>query len=221
VRVFPLATKLAKRHEFIGSGPVRYRTIGQPEASATAVRLAIDYNEAPVPEHFYVADYAYVANLETDVLLVFGKRERSEAPQDKLRSKVEVFFPVLFFVTQLWKSSRDFHLTLRKSVEDQHYSTPVAPSSDVAAEKVQTLYSNNALIVQSSGEAMIDFFYISPRDLYLRTRKNQEIKLEGVVRIVLAAPLLLSLLDACVPIVEALKARFPLEETDDEIMESD
>jgi hypothetical protein len=204
----------------MGSGPVSYRVIGQPEAPAGVI-LAVDYTEAPVPEHFYVADYVYAANLDSDVLLVFGKGERSEAPQEKLRSKVEVFFPALSFVTQFWKSCRDFHGQLRKVVEDQHYRPHDVPSSDAYAEKVQTLHSNNALIVLSGGEAMIDFFYISPRDLFLKTRKNQEVRLEALVRILLAPPLLLSLLDACTPIVGAFKGRFPLEEKGNEIMESD
>ena len=194
--------------------------IGQP-AAPSGVYLAVDYTEAPIPEHFYVADYTYAANLDSDALLVFGKGEQSEVPQQKLRSKVEVFFPAITFVTQFWKSSREFHGVLRKFVEDHHYQVHAAPSSDVHAEKVQTLHSNNALVVLSGGEAMIDFFYISPRDLYFKTRKNQEIRLEGLVRILLAPPLLLSLLDACAPIVDAFKQRFPVEETGNEIMESD
>jgi hypothetical protein len=215
-----VAAKLAKRHELIGSGPVSYRIIGQPEAP-TGVYLAVDYTDAPVPDHFYVADYVYAANLDSDVLLVFGKGERSEIPHEKLRSKVEVFFPASYFVNQFWKTSRDFHGTLRKLVEDQHYRVHGVPSSDVYAEKVQTLHSNNALIVLSGGEALIDFFYISPRDLYLKPRRNLAVGLEALVRILLAPPLLLSLLDACVPIVDAMKQRLPMEETGNEIVESD
>jgi len=207
----------------MGSGPISYRVIGQPAAPSGLI-IAIDYTDAPVPEHFYVADYVYGANLDSDVLLVFGKRERSDVKdlkEEKLRSKVEVFFPALNFVTQFWKSSREFHENLRKSVEAQHYQLHDVPLSDAYAEKVQTLHSNNAMLVQSAGEAMIDFFYISPRDLFLKPRRNQEVGLEALVRILLSPPLLLSLLDACAPIVDTFDGRFHLEEKGNENMESD
>lgn len=215
-----MPAKLAKRQEPTGSGPISYRMIGQP-ASPIGLFFEIDYTDAPVPEHFYVADYVYVANLDSDVLLVFGKGERPEMPQEKLRSKVEVFFPAPVFVNQFWKSCRDFYVVLRKAVEAQRYQVHEVPSSDVYTEKVQTLHSNNALIVLSGGESMIDFFYMSPRDVFLKPRRNQEIRLEALVRILLAPPLLLSLLNACAPIAETLKGRFPMEEIGNESMESD
>ncbi len=214
-----MATKLARRDELIGSGPVRYRVLG-PADAPSGFLIAIDYTDAPVPEHYYVADYAYVANIDPQVLFVFGKWDRSETQQD-LRNKIEILFPALYFVHQLWKSSRDFHKLLRKFVEGLGYEVPAISSSDVRAEKVQTFYSNNVLMVLSGGEAMVDFFYLSPRDVYLRTRKKQSIELEALVRVVLAPTLLLSLMDACEPIAEKLKERFPEEEGENEIVESD
>jgi hypothetical protein len=214
-----VASKLARNIHLSGSGPVRYRAIG-PQDSPSAFQIAIDYTDAPVPQHYYVADYVSVANLNTDVLFIFGKGERADAPQEKLRSKLEVFFPAPIFVGQLWKSSRTFHQTLRALVEKQGYQVSQVGSPDVSAEKVQTLHANNALLVLTPGETMIDFFYISPRDLYLKTRKGQNIGMEAVVRIILSLPALLSLLNACESIANTLKGKFPEEEKENEILES-
>jgi len=48
-------SKLARPHEVIGSGTIRYRYIG-PHEAPTGLVLAVDYTDAPVPQHYYVSD---------------------------------------------------------------------------------------------------------------------------------------------------------------------
>ena len=50
-----LAAKLSKT-EFVGSGPVRYRIVELPD-DKSVVAIQIDYTDAPVPKHYYLADY--------------------------------------------------------------------------------------------------------------------------------------------------------------------
>lgn len=215
-----MTTKLSRPHNVLGSGPVRYRLIGGKDAP-TGLYLAVDYTNAPIPQHYYVADYVYLSNLDPQLLLVFGKKESSDSLEGKLRNKIEVFFPAPFFFTQLWKSSRDFHKSLRRFVEECGYEIPAISSKDVSAEKVQTFHSNNVFMAHGGGEALLDFFYMSPRDMYLKPRKSENIDLEALVRVIMAPNLLLSLLNACEPIAQELTRKYPSQEIDNEVMESD
>ena len=55
-----MTAKLVRRDQFLGSGPVRYKIETGSDGRISA-KLAIDYAEAPVPLHYYVADYFEVA----------------------------------------------------------------------------------------------------------------------------------------------------------------
>jgi hypothetical protein len=157
--------------------------------------LGVAYDEAPVPEHYYVADYYQVIAGDFSVLLIFGKLDHPKV--DRLRNKVEIYFPVENFVRQLWSSSRQFQASLAKYVADNK-AAPVKPGN-VSAEtdKVQTLQSNNALMVQATGDCIIDFFYISPKDLWLKPIKSEPIGMEALVRVMVTASVMLGFLHEC------------------------
>jgi hypothetical protein len=209
--------KLAKREDLHGSGPVRYRIDGPPEAPTGAI-IAIDYTEAPVPNHYYVADYFQVFDQDPQILFVFGKTDFPET--GRLRNKLEIYFPSYFFVKQLWISSRAFHEALRRFTVDRGYSPVPAGTIPGTTEKVQTLHSNNVLMVQSGGECMMDFFYLSPRDFYLKTQKKQNVDLEALVRVIISHTLLLGFLDACEPIAQALATKYESDENAGQAVES-
>lgn len=213
-----MATKVARREDFVGTGPVRYRIEGPSEAP-TGASIKIDYTDAPVPEHYYVADYFYAADLGFQALLAFGKWEDA-GQKEKLRNKLEIYFPAAFFLSQLWKSRRDFHKTLRGLVVKHGFSAAEAGSPDTKAEKTQTIHSNNVLMVLSGGECMMDFFYLSPRDMYLRIRKRKPLALEPLVRVIISPTHLLGFLDACEPIAASLATKFPSEGENDDDSES-
>ncbi len=59
----------------VGNGPVKYVTDAN---NPNAIGLAVDYENAPVPAHFYVADFCRVTELGMSVLLEFGKRTGPE-----------------------------------------------------------------------------------------------------------------------------------------------
>ena len=200
-----MSAKLVRRDQFAGSGPVKYKLEGTKQGFQTAM-LAIDYADAPVPPHYYVADYYEVANLDPRILFTFGKLDYPS--NDRLRNKLEIDFPALLFVAQLWKSRVEFHKNLRAAVKLMDYK-PVPPGTlSGPVEKIQTIHSNNALMVQTSGECMIDFFYLSPRDMALKAPKAEAIALEPLVRVITTENLLLGFLDACEPIAESLIRKF-------------
>jgi len=181
--------------------------------------LGIAYDEAPVPEHYYVADYYQVIPGDFSVLLIFGKLDHPQV--GRLRNKVEIYFPVENFVRQLWNSSRTFQTSLEKYVVTNK-AEPVRPSNISAeTDKVQTLQSNNALIVQSTGDCIIDFFYISPKDLWLKPMKSEPIGMEALVRVMVTASVMLGFLHECDKVAKELIDKLGIKvENEDATLES-
>ena len=212
--------KLAKADHYTRGGPVRYQVRETPDGKIAAVSITIAYDEAPVPDHYYIADYYQVVPQDLDVLLIFGKLDHPKT--DKLRNKVEIYFPVHLFVQQLWKSSRDFQKTLETFIEGVH-AQPVGPSDlPPDTDKVQTLHANNVLMVLSAGQSIMDFFYISAKDLWLKPAKGEPIGIEALVRVIIPAPVLLGFLQECDRLVPTLVENFEikLSEDEDAIVES-
>ena len=181
------------------------------------VGFQVDYSAAPVPDHFYVADYFEVHNLDPEVLFIFGKRVDPGA--EELRNKLEIYFPSQHFVTQLWRSSRDFHKALRDWTEQFHLDTNEMPSIKTPGAIAKTLHANNVLMVLAGGECLIDFFYLSPRDVSLKAPRGEEIDLMPLVRVILAPNLLLNLLNSAEPIANSLNVKYGMKEDTNEVME--
>jgi hypothetical protein len=209
-------TKLARQPSASGSGsPVRL-AFGEKGERAIA-QLGVDYERAPVPLHFYVADYFDLTEQDFRVLLTFGKLDTPS--RDRLRNKIEISFPTFMFVRQLWASSRDFHDTMGKFVATAGL-TATAPGgvNNVATDKVQTLASNNVLMVLSAGDCMMDFYYVSIKDLYASSlqRRDKNVGIDAVARVICSPALLLGFLDACAPLASKLDER--LKQQDQEVV---
>lgn len=214
-----MANKLAKTNQFNRSGSVHYR-IEAREGGQTALSLTVDFDRAPAPDHSYVADFVEVSREQADVLIVFGK---IDLPSRKvLRNKIELYFPFVPFVHQLWRSSRKFHEGLKQTMAKKGYiaETPNTVSSETS--KVQSFATNAALMAQANGQCMVDFFLINPKDLWLKTRKGDALNMDALVRVFMNDYLIVELLDRCDEIgkklVTELDIAFP--EGEDEIMES-
>lgn len=199
-------TKLAKSSDFLGTGPVQYQLEG-PIESPTNIQLKVDYTDAPVPRDYYVADYFYVEDHDPNVLFVFGKLDGSNGTV-KLRTRLEIHFPALFFVNQLLASSKKFHESVRAYAQRFQYEATKAGEKNVSAEKTQTLHSNNVLMCLSGGDSVMDFYYISPRDMYFKPRNNRNIELEPLARVIIDPPTLLGFLDECSKIAGPLISKF-------------
>jgi hypothetical protein len=213
--------KLAKSNAYNKGGAVRYRVRETSEGKPAVVALAVDYEQAPVPDHYYVADYYQVLRQGMDVLLIFGKLDHPNL--DRLRNKIEVYFPAQLFVLQLWKSSRDFQKTLAEYVEKSHARAVEPGIFAPTTEKVQTLHANNALMVLSGGHCIIDLFYISAKDLWLKPAKGEALGIEALVRIICSGSFVLGLLQECDRVAQDIieDLQINIEEVDeDAIVES-
>lgn len=193
-------TKLTRTQGWNTGGAVSYRMLG-----ATGIELGVDFAKAPVPEHFYFADYLSVDEDSSQVLFTFGKLDKPQ--NDLLRSKVEVYFNPVMFVKQFWQSSREMHKLAEKVVDTRNLER-VPVTALLPAAKVQTFQANQVLLLMSEGECIADFFYLSPKDMFYKPQKGEKLELMALVRIILSPPLILSLLDRSQPIAAKLIPKY-------------
>jgi hypothetical protein len=167
--------------------------------------LKFNFEEAPVPEHYYVADWFDIEERDLQVVISFGNRDK----KGQLRSRIDIVFPAYTFVRHLWESSREFHVTLARFAESFQLNGAEKCSAELVTDKLQTLVSNAVVMVFSGMECLMDFFYISPKDMWSKPRKGEQLELEAVVRVLVSPILLLGFLNASQPIVTHLTDRFP------------
>lgn len=196
--------KLARSDQWISSGAIKYRVLGSSQNPA-GLEFNVDYARAPVPIHFYVSDYVFVLEDQSQVMLTFGKLDRPST--DRLRTKLEIYFNPYMFVRQLWATTSEFRPVLRKYVQDRQL-TPPHWDALLESPKVQTFQANQALMMLTEGESLVDFFYISPKDIYYKPRVGEKIDLEPLVRVILAPELLASFLDSSEPFAQRLVAKY-------------
>ena len=212
-------TKLAKMSQFNRSGTVHYR-VEQRENGVSAVSLSIDFERVPEPEHSYIADYFEVHRTDADVLMVFGKMDFPS--ETELRNKIEIYFPFHPFMHQLWKSTRKLQRALLESFEKKGKIARTQGHLPGSGAKVQTLAANNALIVNSGGQCVMDFFLISAKDIWLKTQKGDPLNVSAIVRVYMSEHILLGFLKRCDEVAEELKDELdiPVLEDDNETLES-
>jgi hypothetical protein len=212
-----MTTKLAKTAQFNRSGNVHYRLEERPEGGV--VSMSVDFERAPVPDRSYVADYYEVHKVEDNFLMVFGKKEFPS--ESDLRNKIEIYFPFIPFVQQLWRSSRKMHTALQEAFASKDKTAK--PQGHIATKAItMTLSANNLLVVNSGGQCVMDFFLISAKDLWLKTRKGDPLNLDAIVRVFVSEPLLLGFLDRCDVLAQEIRGNLdiPVMEEENEVLES-
>lgn len=199
--------KAQKAGQFNRSGNVHYR-VDTSDSGSSLVELSVDYERAPIPDHTYVADFFDVSQVESEVLILFGKLNTPSATS--LRNKVEIYFPAETFVHQLWNTSRRLHEIVAARVKELGRTAKDCSAVSVETDKVQTLTANNALVVLAGGQCMIDFFLISAKDLWIKTSKGDPLGLDALVRVYMNEPLLLGFLNRCDSVAKDLIANLNL-----------
>jgi hypothetical protein len=189
-----------------GGGPVKLQVF-QTGPNQFSCQIAVDYQHAAIPERSYYADYCDVQRARAGFGLFFGKLITGSS---RLRTKIEIDFPEEMFVKQLWNTSREFHRTVQIAAETMHFP-PLNEVEDT--DKVQTFRSNNVCMVVMGEEAVMDFYYLSPRDVQMQQRGSPG--LEPVIRVVMPTPLILEFLEKCRQYVEI---RPEIEISDSEVI---
>lgn len=181
-----------------GKGPVAVRVVqAGPEPTQALVEITVDYRNAETPNRAYFADYCDVQKGRFGYSLVFGKLIPGSSV---LRTKIEITYPQEMFLRQLWATSRELHKTVR-DLPLRENPTPVDSVQDT--DKVQTFRSNNVFMGVWGEDSVLDFYYLSPKDMHeARTRQRADVSLEPVIRVVMDTALLYEFLEKCRPFAE-------------------
>jgi hypothetical protein len=177
-------------------GPV-FMKLEQVGTDQARVFMSLDFSRASVPELSYFADYCDVHRKRSWVDLVFGKLADSGT---ELRTKVEVAFPTSFFNRQLWASSAGPRDTAQKFVGENAVVFPKIPES---REKIQTFRANSVFLAMQSEEAVLDFYYLSAKEVFmLRAHPERDAILQPVIRICTDTYLMDAFFKMCAPLVD-------------------
>jgi len=160
-------------------------------------QVRFDYSQAQIPSRAYFADYCDVKRLRNRVALTFGKLN---AAGTALRTQVEIAFPQQMFDRQLWASSVALRDLLRKFA----LGSPLERQQTLSeSEKLQTFAANNLFMAANDEDAVLDFYYLSPRSAYLQSvGGSSAIDFEPVIRISSDSALLLEFFERCEPHVK-------------------
>jgi hypothetical protein len=212
-------SKLAKTSQFNRSGTVHYR-VDQSENGQFSVTLSVDFERAPEPENSYIADYFEIHRADDDVMMVFGKKDFPS--ETRLRNKIEIYFPSHLFMHQLWKSARKMHKAFQERFEQKGKTAAKQGSLDSSGTKVQTMAANNALIVISAGQCVMDFFLVAAKDLWTKARKGDPLNVVAIVRVFMSEQTLLGFLNRSDELAQELMPdlEIPVMEEGDEVVES-
>lgn len=185
---------MKKQHALVrpsNSGAIRLKVISR-SGDYAQVEFGIDYHKAEVPDRAYYSDYCDVVKDRSGFTFIFGKLVPGTST---LRTKIEIAFPEDMFVRQLWGSSREFHKGVANVAQKMRFET-IGKVEDT--DKVQTFRSNNSFMGMFGEESVIDFYYISPKDMQaLMTNNISNATLEPVVRAVMGTALIAEFLDKC------------------------
>ncbi len=198
---------MTKRGASFSSSGLSYQVLDLPDQQP-GLFVSIDYESAPVPEYNYVADFVQVVPLEVQVLIILGK---TDYPEKRLRNKLEIYFPAQTFVNQLWYSSREMHRVLREFADRTKCFPNLMKPETLHCDKVQTLFANNVVMVRSGTESLMDFFYLSPKELATKPIKRAPLEMEALVRVTCSPTFLLAFLDLCDPVQDGLIKQFGSE----------
>lgn len=177
----------------VDRGPVRVQ-LEQVGIDQARVLLSVDYSRTPPPDISYFADYCDVRQRRSWINLIFGKLTDDGK---ELRTRVEIAFPETLFNRQLWNSSEGMRETVARFVAGK--AIELTRISE-GREKIQTFQANNVFMALQGEEAVLDFYYLSAKELFMvRNFPDRESSLIPVIRICTDTYLLDAFFRLCEP----------------------
>ena len=173
--------------------------------AASDGNLQINLATLTTPPQTYDADLAW-ARLRRGAVSVFFAKLDDENPE-RLRSRLEIRYPVEAFIEHLWANSREFHTGLREWVSTSSLTEHDDPSMvQATAEKSTSVWANFEYIARAGSQGAIEFFHLSPAAAARLAAGVREVAVEPIVRVLMTAVDLCRFLDSIQPLVEKLGA---------------
>jgi hypothetical protein len=169
--------------------------------------LAIDVAKLGTPQDLYDADYAWPKRRGGAVSLFFGKANLDEPT--KLRTRLELRYPIETFFHHLWNNSRDFHARIKEflSRRPRDKDRDKLDPAKMKADRDHSDWVNIDYLAHTGTEAALDFFQLSPGGLamFAQGKGASRLVMTPKVRVQTATEELCRLLDACEPIAQEVK----------------
>lgn len=162
------------------------------------------------PQNVYDADGASLTLRHGTVSFLFGKADPIN--ETRLRTRLEVRYPVEAFADHFILNSREFHSALVQQMETaevpvlQH--TPLEPAT-MPAEREHSLWANFDFIARTGSQASIDFFHLPPADIarFVKNDSVSGLRIEPVLRVLTTVDVLRSLLDAAADVLDQARSQ--------------
>lgn len=169
--------------------------------------IAIDASKLETPANVYDADFAWVQKRLGAVSLFFAKADLNA--KDRLRTRLELRYPVEGFIEHFWKNSRDFHKIIRESVQ----RLPVAavgerpPIESWEALKDHSEWVNFSYLARVGSQSALDFFNLAVPGVvqFTKGQGTSGLIIRPVTRVLTTTAALNHLLDSCEPLAEELQ----------------
>lgn len=156
------------------------------------------------PANVYDADFAWVERRFEAISIFFAKADRDTA--EKLRSRLEIRYPLEAFYRHFWKNSREFHDSLKKNQG--------IPPNDPLREglnpekwpstKDHSEWVNFDVISRTGSQACFDFFHLSPSGIarFAKGQGTAGLTVAPIVRVLTTTNELYRLMNVSQSVVE-------------------
>ncbi len=173
------------------------------------LRVRMDVLRAP--ENVYDSDAVAVGFRNGTVSFFFGKADVSGG---RLRSRLEVRYPLEAFRDHFLGNSREFHEALRRDLElGVIKTTPYQPIDvlGLSADKEHSLWANFDYLARTGTQASLDFFHLPPGDVVRisKTGSLQGVEIVPAVRVFTTVGELMRLLETAVGLEQEVSAYAP------------
>ncbi len=173
--------------------------------------IRVDLSRLPAPTNVYDADAAWVEFARGSASLFFAKQNRDEPT--KLRSRLEIRYPVEAMARHFFQNSRQFHVKLREFAATWP-TTGVNDRIDAAklpAEKQHSEWANFESVAHAGSEAGIDFYRLPPSGIaqFAKGQGTSGLRCTSVARVQLTAFELLGLLDQVETLMIDIRGKLP------------
>lgn len=204
---------MSKKHEQLASRKGGGVAANKLKLSEDAIQvtadgaLSIDARKLEPPANVYDADFAWVRYRLGAVSLFFAKEDLNS--KDRLRTRLELRYPVEGFLEHFWKNSREFHRIVREYVQRL---PAIPPVQRPAVESWQALkdhseWVNFSFLARVGSQSALDFFNLAVPGIaqFTKGQGTSGLIIMPVARVLTTTADLCHLLDSCEPLAEELQ----------------
>jgi hypothetical protein len=196
----PKTASKPKPGQVFGSGGVSYRF---PNGFEGQIQVNVDFSQVPPPTQYYYVDSLHlrVDKEQHMAILSFGQRNENT---DRFTTSVDVVMPASSLFGTFWASSRPVEATLDQLLRISGITGEVRPISPPDTRAL-TLFANLIFAAVGEGETTLDFYHLSPREVFLAKTQRTDMHLQPTIRVIMSSALTKYFFDTLRPYPERIR----------------